>query len=350
MQINMKINNIIACLVVAGALTACNKNKDVSFNDYDYQTVYFASQFPVRTVVLGEDLLIDNSLDNEHKVTIKATMGGARENRNNVVIDFDVNESLCNNLYFSATSPKVVPMPSNYYKLASNQITIPSGSILGGVEVQLSDAFFADPLALINTYAIPLTLKSVKGADSILRGLPAVPNANRVIDAQWTVKPKDYIVYAVKFVNPWHGFYLRRGKDVIVGKPGYTGLDKTINRRKQYVEQDEVKSMATKALSTVELPLVFQNSSGGNISMNVLLTFADKSDNCTITAAGSGYTATGTGKFIKKGEKNSWGNMDRDALYLEYSIDHPMMQITSTDTLVMRDRGVSPEYYTPVVK
>lgn len=348
----MNINKNFACLVIAaaGVFASCNKNQDVTFDDFDYQTVYFASQFPVRTVVLGEDLLIDNSLDKEHKVAIKATMGGARENKSNIVIDFDVTESLCDNLYFSATGPKVVPMPSNYYTLASGQITIPSGNILGGVEVQLSDAFFADPLALVNTYAIPLTLKSVKGADSILHGLPAVGNANRLIDGHWTVKPKDYVVYALKFVNPWHGFYLRRGKDVIVGKPGYTGLDKTVTRRKDFVEQDEVKNMTTKSLSVVELPLVFQNSSGGNIPMNLLLTFDSKNENCTISAAGSGYTATGTGKFVKQGEKNSWGSRDRDAVYLEYSIDHPMMQITSTDTLVMRDRGVKPEYFTPVVK
>ncbi|MBO9562637.1 MAG: DUF1735 domain-containing protein [Niastella sp.] len=347
----MNINKIFACVVIAaGAFTSCNKNQDVSFSDYDYETVYFASQFPVRTVVLGEDLLIDNSLDKQHKVAIKATMGGARENNSNIVIDFDVTESLCNNLYFSATGPKVVPMPANYYKLATNQITIPSGSILGGVEVQLSDAFFADPLALVNTYAIPLTLKSVKGADSILRGVPAVNNANRLIDGQWTIKPKDFIVYALKFVNTWHGFYLRRGKDVVVGKPGYTALDKTITRRKEYVEQDEVKSMTTKSFTVVELPLAFQNTTGGNIPMNILLTFDDKTNSCTISAAGSGYTATGTGKFVQKGEKNSWGAKDRDAVYLQYTIDHPMMQITATDTLVMRDRGVAPEYFTPVVK
>lgn len=347
----MKSNYILACLVVAaGAFSSCNKNKDVSFADFDYQTVYFASQFPVRTVVLGEDLLVDNSLDNEHKVTIKATMGGARENKNNIVIDFNVDETLCNNLYFSGTGPRVVPMPASYYKLATDQITIPSGSILGGVEVQLTDAFFADPLSLVNTYAIPLAMKSVKGADSILKGIPAIPNANRAIDLHWTVKPRDYIVYAVKFVNPWHGNFLRRGKDVITGKPGNSNLDKTITRHKEYVEQDEVKKMTTKSLSTVELPLVFQNSSGGNISMNLLLTFDDKNENCSISAAGSGFTATGSGKFVKRGEKNSWGAQDRDAVYLAYTIDHPLMQIVSADTLVMRDRAVAPEYYAPVVK
>jgi len=347
----MNINKAFTCMAFAAfAFTSCNKNKNVSFPDYDYKTVYFASQFPVRTVVLGEDLIIDNSLDREGKVSIKATMGGVRGNGNEVVIDFDVDESLCNNLYFSATGGKVIPLPSSYYTLASKNITIPSGSMLGGVEVQLTSAFFADPLSLVNTYAIPLTLKNVHGADSILRGVPAVATPNRCIDANWVTKPRDFIVYAVKFVNPWHGFYLRRGIDAITGKPGYSNLDRTATRRKEYVEQDEVKGMTTKSLATVELPLVFQNSSGGNVPMNLILTFDNKTNECTISAAASGYTATGSGKFVKRGEKNSWGARDRDAIYLDYTIDHPMMQIKSKDTLVMRNRGVSPEYFSPVVR
>lgn len=336
-------------LLVTAVLASCTKNKDIDHSDFDYKAVYFASQFPVRTVELGEDLIVDNSMDNQWKVVIKATMGGTRENTRNVDIDFDVDESLCNNLYFSSTGAKVIPMPASYYTLASNKITIPAGQILGGVEVQLTEAFFNDPLSLVNTYAIPLVLKNVQGADSILRGIPSVANPNRCIDANWTVKPRDFIVYALKYVNPWHGFYLRRGKDVIVGTPGNSALDRTVIRRKQYVEQDEVKNTTTRSLRQVELPIAFPNASGTNIPMNLLLSFDDK-DNCTISAAGTGYTATGTGKFVKKGEKNSWGAQDRDALYLQYTIEHSLMQITSTDTLVMRNRGVSPEYYTPVVK
>jgi hypothetical protein len=347
----MNINKVFACLVTAVcALTACNKNKDVSYADFNYRTVYFASQFPVRTVVLGEDLVVDNTLDNEGKVSIKATLGGTRDNTRDVTIDFDVDESLCNNLYFSGAGGKIVAMPKNYYTLASKNITIPAGSMLGGVEVQLTDAFFTDPLSLVNTYVIPLSLKNVQGADSILHGVPSVDNPNRCIDANWVIKPRDFIVYAVKYVNTWHGFYLRRGTDVVTGKPGYASLTRTVTRRKEYVEQDEVKGMTTRSLTQVELPLVFPNTSGANIPMNLLLTFDSKTNTCSVSAAGSGYTATGTGKFVKKGEQNSWGAKDRDALYLEYSIDHPMMQINSKDTLVMRDRGVSPEYFSPVVK
>lgn len=345
---NMNTNKFFAALlVVASGLISCNK--DVTFPNFEYQTVYFASQFPVRTVVLGEDLIVDNSLDKERKISIKATMGGAYENIRDITIGYEVDESLCDNLYFSATGDKVLPMPASYYTLASDKITIPRGSILGGVEVQLTDAFFADTLSLVNTYVIPLLIKDVQGLDSILRGVPAVSNPNRAVSLHWSVAPRDYVLYAVKYINPWHGTYLRRGKDVITGTAGNDELDSTVVRRKEYVEEDEIKSLSTKSMSRVEIPLSFPDASGTNISMNLQLTFDGKGD-CSVEAAGTDYTATGTGKFVAKGEQNSWGGVDRDALYLSYTIDHPLMQIVSSDTLVMRNRGVAPEYYSPVVR
>lgn len=67
-------------------------------------------------------------------------MGGVYENQTNPTVDIEVDNSLCDNLKFS-TGEDVVPMPAEYYTLASNQIVIPQGQISGGVEVQLTDAF-----------------------------------------------------------------------------------------------------------------------------------------------------------------------------------------------------------------
>src|SRR5690606_32686180 len=134
----------------------------------------------IRTIVLGEDMNFDNTLDNEHKFEIKATLGGARYNKNNVVIKFDVKESLLNGLLFANNGPEMKPLPSNYYALASDQITIGPGAIQGGVQVQLTDAFFADPQAMGNTYALPLQITDVQNVDSVLAD-------------------KDFVFYAVKF-------------------------------------------------------------------------------------------------------------------------------------------------------
>src|SRR6186713_2673701 len=168
----MKMNTIFLGLAITSvcALMGCLKNQDISHPDSGNQTVYFGTQFPIRTIELGEDLFIDNTLDNQRKVLLNAATGGVRENGKEILLNFSVDTSLCSNLFFPSDKggSKILPLPSNYYTLASNQITIPKGSFLGGVELQLTDAFFQDPLAITNNYALPVVLNGVKGVDSIL--------------------------------------------------------------------------------------------------------------------------------------------------------------------------------------
>ena len=83
--------------ILLSILTACNK--DWEFPDYKYTTVYFPYQSPVRTLVLGEDVF-DNTLDNQKKIMIMATMGGVYENKKDVTIYFSVDNSLAQNLKF----------------------------------------------------------------------------------------------------------------------------------------------------------------------------------------------------------------------------------------------------------
>lgn len=314
-------------LVLLTALTSC-KNADWAFPDYDVQSVYFAYQGPIRTITLGEDIF-DTSLDNDHKLQIMATMGGAYSNKSDITISVAVDNSLTQGLSFPAPfSGNVRPMPSNYYRLASDKIVIPKGKLIGGVEVQLTDAFFADPLSINTTYVIPLKMLSVDKADSILQS-------------------KKHTLYAVRYINTWHGFYLRRGKDVIVGKNGNTSLNETVVRHMQFVEKDEIKKLSTRALTVTEFPVTFKGAGGTNINRTLLLNF-DDNGNCTVSAADATFTATGSGKFVKKGEKNSWGNLDRDALYLNYQVELDDRSISSSDTLVLRDRGVKAETFTPV--
>ncbi|UGU17696.1 DUF5627 domain-containing protein [Sinomicrobium kalidii] len=341
-------NKIILLFLFGLCLLASCENGDWEFNDYKYQTVYFAYQYPVRTITLGEDVY-DTTLDNQHKCRIMATTGGVYDNNKNVTIDVEVDNSLCEGLLFNEGAGEIEAMPSGYYELASDQIVIPEGEITGGVEVQLTDAFFADSLSLDKNYVIPLVMTTVSGADSILSGVPLADNPKRTIAADWNELPKDYILYAIRYINPWDGYYLRRGEDVITGKNGNASLNQTIVRRAQYVEHDEVFKVTTRSLDKVEFPLVFKDSNGYNVECTLLLTF-DQEGNCTVTAGSEGYTASGSGKFVRDGEKKSWGEKDRDALYLTYEIDLEEMHVSTTDTLVLRDRGVAMETFSPVLK
>jgi hypothetical protein len=344
LKLNIDMNFLkiaMGLTVAAGLFASCNK--DAVFPDYDYSAVYFATQYPVRTVVLGEDLFLDNSLDNQRKVSIKATMGGVYENKNNVLIDFRVDESLLDNLYYTSGGPKVLAMPAQYYQLASNQINIPSGSTLGGVEVQLTDAFFADPKAMTRNYVIPLVMTNVNGVDSILKGNPNTTNPSRVIASNWVTRPKDYVLYAVKYVNQWHANYLRRGIDQITQA---NGTITSSSRHAQYVEKDQAVTITTGSLKVAYLNLSMKNSAGTNVPFTLVLTFADNGT-CTVTGNSADFDITGTGKFVSNGEKNSIGGTDRSAIYLDYNVTYKVQSIkyATKDTLVVRDRGIKVENF-----
>lgn len=318
------------------SFTAC-ESSDNEFPDFDYQTVYFGNQYGLRTVELGEDEFIDNTLDNQHKVVIKAAWGGGYTNRKNVIIDTQVDESLCENLYFKGSNTPVTPMPSSYYTLASNQIRIPKGEIMGGIEVQLTDAFFADEKSLGNYYVIPMKMTSVQGADSILQGKAAVGSPVLTNSGHWSVQPKNFVLYAVKYVNPWHGEYLRRGVDQAM----INGVSSQLVRHEQYVEKDEKVNISTKSLERNLLHLSTRDEKGNIFKYDLSLTF-DKDGNCTVSSPSDDLAISGSGKFVKKGEKKSLGGKDRDAIYLDYTVDFKTknMQYATKDTLVLSSRAV----------
>lgn len=327
------------------AFTSC-ENDEWEFADYEYQSVYFAYQSPVRTITLGEGIY-DTSLDNEHKCKIVAKMAGAYTNENDIEIDIDVNNSLVDGYLFSDGGDTIRAMPDNYYDLASDQILIPEGEVAGGVEVQLTDAFFNDPQSIENTYVIPLEMTGAQNVDSILSGSPLVDNPDKLNDSHWQDNPKDYILYAIKYINKWHGSYLRRGEDVVAGKAGSSFEDTTIVRHAKYVSKDEVVNLNTRSLNEVEFPLTVIDENNENRTINMLLTFDDEGS-CTVSDESEDFSVSGSGEFVKDGDKNSWGNEDRDAIYLDYEIDFENIHYSTQDTLVIRDRGVTMETFSPV--
>jgi hypothetical protein len=333
-------------VVIALMFSSC-ENQDWEFPNFDYQTVYFAYQFPVRTITFGEDIF-DTSLDNEGKFKLMVTTGGVYSSPRDVSVQIEVDESLAEGLLFEEGGDEIEVLTSEYYQLSSQTVTIPRGEIAGGVEVQLTAAFFNDPRAIKKTFVLPVKITSLTNADSILSGVPIVENPNRSLADDWFPTPKDFTLYALKYINPWHGNYLRRGSDRITGK--FTGISNRTNvRREASVEFDEVNKLITESLTKVLFPLVIAGAGGENITADLLLTF-DADGNCTVSAAHDGYTATGNGKFVKKGEKSSWGNEDRDAIYLDYEVDLPQMHVATLDTLVIRNRGVVMETFSPVLK
>jgi hypothetical protein len=341
----MKRMFLISSVLVV-ILVACNK--DWSFPDYKYTTVYFPYQSPVRTLVLGKDLY-DNTLDKQHKFLIMATMGGVYENKKNISLGVALDESLAAKLKFgSATGDTLMAMPSSYYTLPKDmKIVIPEGKMMGGLEIQLTDAFFQDPLAIKNTYVIPLKITSVSNADSILKGKSDLGSPDRRKPTDWVLTPKDFVLFAVKYVNPYHGFYLRRGVDDAKGAGGNTALDTTVVYHAAYVEKDQVVSALTTSLNQVSISLNAKNKGNINAPFQLILNF-DSQGKCTVTQpATASYTITGNGEFVTDGDM--WGNEKRDVLRLKYQVNFGTTVHSFSDTIVARDRGVKFETFTPVV-
>ena len=334
----MKKNKLFLAIVslgmMGGLLSSCHNEKN-EFEDFEGGTsVYFAYQYPVRTIVLGNDPVVDNSLDNQHKCAIYATMGGAYSGKN-ITLDIRVANELCDNLYYEDGSP-VLAMPSSHYTLASNKIDY-KGDLWGYVEVQLNDAYFADAKSLNGDYVIPVVIEKQQGASYILSGTPIVDGSTpaRTDAGAWDVQPKDFVLYRVKYINPWDASYLRHGEDKITEN----GTTTTAVRRGASVEKDEIVKVSTRDITTAVFPVSTTAADGSNVTCDLLLKF--DGDNCTISSGTAGMTASGSGKFVKDGEKKSWGNKDRDAIYLEYTVDFGIKQYATVDTLVLQTRGTN---------
>ena len=357
----MKLNKYFFGVALgAFALTVVScYNAEHEFPDYeDGTTAYFAYQDPVRTLILGNDIY-DNDLDNAHKCQIWATMGGAYHGRK-AVVDFVVDNSLCDNLFFTDEAGNaagaVLPMPSEYYKLASSQIPYESSS-RGYVEVQFTDAFFNDPKSVENTYVIPLLMTKANGIDHILTGTaregltPARTNSS-----DWEVLPKDYVLYCVKYMNPWQARYIRRGQDTVTegtetgtivrkdfslvnSDPGrYTSNPVNAN--------DEICSIYTKDMKTCIFPVSVQRitkdkegKQNASILCNMILTF--DGNKCTLSTTDEDATVEGTGEFIVNGTEQKeysdyqWGSMNgelvqRDILRLSYNVTFKQGKYLST--------------------
>ncbi|MBP5714865.1 MAG: DUF1735 domain-containing protein [Prevotella sp.] len=361
--------------VAVGAISltfAACYNADKEFPDYEGgTTAYFAYQYPVRTLILGNDIY-DNTIDNEHKCRIWSTMGGAYGGRD-ATVDVVIDETLCNDLYFTDdggnAAARVLPMPKDYYQLLSNAIPY-NGEPRGYVEVQFTDAFFNDPQAIENTYVIPLRMTKVTGIDSILVGKPREGlSPARTNSGDWEILPKDYVLYLVKYMNPWQGKYIRRGVDKVTEK----GQVKTIVRKdttlvntdlEHYTENpvnqnDEICGITTKNMTQAIYNVSFKTS-GASISCNLILTF--NGNQCTVSTDDADVTATGSGEFIEKGTERQeykdyqWGSLNgqpvqRDILRLAYDVNFTKnnIQVSTADTLVVQTRESNQKvFFSPI--
>ena len=329
---------IIFLSIGFAGLMSC-QNQDWEFDDFEYTTAYFPYQTPVRTLVLDEDYIFDNSNDLQMKFWISATMGGVYENDRDQMVEYQIDESLVNGLVNDDGEP-IIALPESYYSIINgndNTIIIPSGKMFGSIEIQLTEAFLQDKKAVGVNYVIPVKMISAT-TDSVLRGKPAISEPDPRLSSDWDLMPKDYTLFGIKYVNRYHGRYLLRGQSTIRDTDG--NIVNQIEYRQPNVVEDEVVLVRTDSVNTVVYGNALRSTTG---NFEIIIEF-DDNGNATITETeNSDFPVTGTAEFARNGDE--WGGKQRNAIYLAYEINDGTNTHNVIDTLVFRDKNVAFEEF-----
>ncbi|MFZ4724247.1 MAG: DUF5627 domain-containing protein [Paludibacter sp.] len=354
-----KIKTLVVLISLLGMYSCQNDPND--FPNFDYTTTYFAWQYPVRTLVLGTESYYDNSNDIKHQFVIQASMGGVYTNTKDINVGFEIDHSLVDSLsILSGTDTnRLKILPTNYYEpITSSNMIIPNGSFNGGITIKLTDAFFNDPMSYTNKYVLPVRLLSSE-TDSILKGkvkstattslISSIATKWKIdprIAANWDVKPMNFTVYAIKYVNQYHGYYLKRGvqKETTVG---VTGTEKSYGWEKKYIEYTTyIPKLTTLSLTK----LTYSDKLALSTEKFIAVVEVNSDNNVTITKDPKSTTnISGTGKYVTDIEE--WGGKKRGAFYLNYTVSDPNTNKSYSvkDTLVIRDNAVAVETYIPTI-
>jgi hypothetical protein len=376
MKINLKSLIVVA---VVFSVIAC-ENQDNDFDDFGSTSVYFPFQTPVRTLIQGKYDLGFNENDNNGRFEIGVIMSGVYNNDKDRRVHFELAPDLIDAAALGVDTVNVQILPASYYTIEQQSpVTIPSGSIDGRIPVQLSDAFFDDPLSFAEFeevhYVIPLRITDFEELDTLLAGVPLVDNPIKIRDEDWDPLPKDYTLFGIKFMNKYDAIYLRRGEDAATGfnesvtvyengNPTETvseDIDGSTVYRAEYVVQDELLPLATSGRSETTTTIdVRRPGIATDLELSLRLTFNDNEE-ITVSNADpdSNIIVTGTGSFVEDGDE--WGGESRDVIYLDFQYLEQDVEVTQTfvfgtlvstttstfelnhqvnDTLVIRDRDV----------
>lgn len=308
----MKTKFFIAFLMLL-MVSSCEKYESY-IDDFDYTTVYFAYQNPVRTV-----------FSNNLQFDIGVAMGGVRTNISNQTADFVIAPELLTDADVVGNNNFTL-LPADYYTLSNDaQFVIPKGDFVGKIKVTLNqEKFLADPLATGKTYALPIKITDTS-LDSILVG-----NATKAIAR------KDYTIVVVKYISKYHGIYYHRGQRLkydagnnLIGTHHYV----TSNQEYEYV-QNVVWNFITLKSDILQSSGVgeFYSSGSKNYSLNLKIL----TDN-TVQIIGNPSSLIPNVQDLG----NSVYDVAKKSFYLNYQYtDIDNMRYVMKDTLIFRNDGL----------
>ena len=332
----------IAYLIVFAlilSLTGC-ENQEREWPNFDYNTIYFPEQYPLRTIILGHDR-VDNTSDKNHIFHVGVSIGGLAKNDRSWEIGYVVDNALADSLVVNGDT--IMALPSSYYEILSSPtiVTIPSGSMEGLIEVKLTDAFFADSASLTRKYALGIRITDKGDADSVLSGKVknAELGADLRKDTDWDVQPKNFTVFMVNYINEYHGNYFVRGAEKWVNEAGH---DTSVVYRERFLHDNIIRSVKG-IYSNASYYEGLGISSGGKNRF----VFTVSGSNINITPAADGYTVNGNGTFYDETtpQAETLAGMKYPTMYFQYNFADTLASsfvrnVTVNDTLVRISRGL----------
>lgn len=327
-------------------------NQEIEFEDYDDKGVYFPFQSPLRTIILGDEVIGDNTIDREHAFSIGASIGGMYTNK----IDRDVFVEFAPELAENLVGVEL--LPDDYYNADFDKLTIPAGSFFGKLRVDLTDKFFEDPQTTDLKYIIPLRIVDAE-ADTILSGDPlsTFEEHDPRISEHWNIEPKNYVLFGVKYINPTHGVYFLRGERYLLNAEG--AVEDTVTYSQRFLIENEKTKLTTKSLTENYMPTVGGTNKYGfrNEQYSMLLTFDEESKSVTVSTREANeetefVTVNGSGKYFLKDDAGaeSYNGKTRRTIYLDYTYEDDDEIFNVKDSLVFIDTDVKFETFEVIVQ
>jgi hypothetical protein len=340
------MKNILLIIGIAALFVGCT-NQEIEFEDFDFQAVYFPYQSPVRTIILGDEEIGDNTIDRERAFSIGVSIGGMYKNTIDRVISVEYAPELAANL------KNVVLLPPDYYTTTFDKLTIPKGSFFGKFRVDLTNKFFEDTLTTGLRYVIPVRITNA-GADSILSGNPKsiYTNHDPRNKEHWNIQPKNFVLFAVKYINATHGVYFLRGARYLIRdqSTNMAGVKDTVTYSTRFLTSNEKTKLTTKSLTENYMPTVggFNKESASTRQYSMLLTFNEVNKTVTVSRRNaSTVMVTGTGKYFSKDDpqSESFNEKKRRTIYLDYTYVDNGNTFHAKDSLVFLDTDVKFESF-----
>jgi hypothetical protein len=331
-------------LIITAGIIVSGCSRDIEFEDYDYQSIYFPYQTPVRTIILGDESVGDNTIDLEHAFSIGVAMGGAYENNKDRIVTVEYAPELGENITDKFGNPMEV-LPAGYYEAVFDKIIIPAGEFSGKMRVDLNDAFFEDPLSATIHYVIPVRIVDA-GGDTVLRGDPVdyVVDPDPRVAKDWEIVPKDYTLFGIKYINEMHGMYLLRGQRT------NTSTNEVTTYSTRFLTDNNMTRLTTLSLSENLMDVVAGTFTGSFFIIK--LTFNKDSKTVTVSQKdGTTVSATGTGVYYTKNDPESEGynGLKHRTIYLDYTINLAGTIYSVKDSLVFADTDVTFEEFAVIV-